>query len=133
MARARPGFSLEDSVDGVIRISSRVGFSLEFVKFGFVEDRVGNHILFAGPRAEIGEPAAFTAKRKILVEIRVGGPLADGAAMLHGESLSQNAQWRASGDAMELLMGLRFVAGPTFFGAWQDVDNTPDQVVGIGF
>src|SRR5579863_3251992 len=88
MARARPGFSLEDSVDDVIGISPRVGFSLEFVKFRFVEDRVGNHILFASPRAKIGEPAAFTAKRKILVEVRICRLLADGAAMLHGRKLN---------------------------------------------
>src|SRR5690242_18348386 len=47
MARAKPGFSLEDSVDGFIGLSSGVFLRLEFVKLGFVEYRVGHHVFFA--------------------------------------------------------------------------------------
>src|SRR5882724_3831615 len=125
MASANPGFSFTASVDGVIRFSPRV-FGICAFQFFFVKNWIGDHVLFAGPGAQIQKPAAFAAKRKILVEFGVGRLLADGAAMLHGLSLSQNAQRRSSGDAVEL-----FVRGScdrywAFFGLRQNFNHSAD-------
>src|SRR6267378_1837981 len=104
MASANPGFSLAASVDGVIRFSPRAALGIFAFQLFFVKNRIGDHVLFAGPGAQIQKPAAFAAKWKILVGFGVRRLLADGAAMLHGQILSQNAQCRSSGDAMELFV-----------------------------
>src|SRR5260370_38588829 len=90
------GFCFTSSVDGVIRLSSRVPVAVQFVELRFIENRIGHYILFAGPGAQIEQTAALTAERKILVQLGVRRSFADRTAVLHDGFLSQNPQRRSS-------------------------------------
>ena len=52
--------------------------------FRFVEDWVADYVFFAGPIAQIEEPAAFAAEREVGARFGVGWFVADGTAALHG-------------------------------------------------
>src|ERR1044071_2145790 len=107
MASARRGRSRFGSVDGFIRLLAPVALAAPPCgELLFVEDGFADHVVFAGPRAQVEQPAALSAERELWMEIGIGGGLADGAAVLHGPSLSQNAQGRSGGDAVELFLRL---------------------------
>src|SRR6516162_1778500 len=102
MARAKLGFCVAASVDGFIFLLVRgLRAALGFGQFLLVKDRIADNVLFAGPRTQVEQATALAAEREVLVGFGVDGAPANGAAMLHGASLSQNAQWRSSGDAVE--------------------------------
>src|SRR5262249_31579987 len=103
---AKPGFCRLASVDGFILVFMKVrGAVFGVGQFIFVEDGIADDILFARPSAEIQQAAPFTAERKVGVAFRIRRRFADRAVMLHGASLSQNAQRRSGGDAVKSLGG----------------------------
>src|ERR1700733_2597531 len=58
----------------------------------FVDHRLRDNVLFAGPITEIENAAALAAKWKISVGFRVGGLLADGTSVLHVERQYSRAE-----------------------------------------
>jgi hypothetical protein len=62
-------------------------FAIAIGGFFFVEDGIGNDVLFAGPIPEVQIAAAFAAKGKVGVRLGVGGLLADGADVFHGSGV----------------------------------------------
>jgi len=84
MAKAKPGFCLGESVDGVILVFLPIaGNAVSIGEIFLVENGVGNDVFFAGPCAQIKQAAPFTAEREVGMNRRVGFLLADGAAVLH--------------------------------------------------
>ena len=77
-AAAALGFSLI----GIFEIEDD-RLALVFDHLFFVEDRLGDDVLLAGPIAEVPLPAALAAKREILVHLGIRLSLADGASVLH--------------------------------------------------
>src|SRR3989442_12610924 len=78
MASARRGFlpaGGTSSVFGFIRIG-------RFVRV-FVDHGLRDHVSLRSPVAEIQQPAAFAAERKVLVDLRARGLLANGTTVLH--------------------------------------------------
>src|SRR5215831_11552408 len=93
IAKASRGFSADVSnvraglgfvVIGFVEIEQNC-FALAFRRFFFVKNRIGDHVLFAGPVAQILYPATLAAKRKILVDFRIGHRFANRASMFHGK------------------------------------------------
>src|SRR5215470_16738142 len=135
MASANRGFCPGTSVNGFILlfVRDRLGVALGFGQLFFIKNGVAHDVLFAGPGPEIEQAAALAAEGKLCMNFGVGGTLADGAAVLHGESLSQNTQWRSGCDAIQSFAGL--------LGTWagsdgqprQNLCNFPDQIVGVCF
>ena len=95
--RARRGFAFEGGSAGrelsiapfeatsafCVFIFFRAMFGI--VEHGFVKSRLDNYVFLAGPCAQVDEPAAFTAERKIGVNRAVGGDAANGATQFHRE------------------------------------------------
>src|SRR5215813_3509974 len=128
MARAKLGFCGAASVDGFIFLLVRRGLraTLGFGQFLLVKDGVADNVLFAGPRTQVEQAAALAAEREVLVGFGVGGALANRAAMLHGASLSQNAQRRSGGDAVEGFASRLRVRSGTLGRTGQNFDNLAD-------
>src|SRR5262249_27004401 len=87
IASASRGFSFCSAfgVIGLVQIQDDcLALFFRLFQFLFVENRIGHHIFFARPVAEVHRPAAFAAKREVLVLFRVGRFFADGAAVDHG-------------------------------------------------
>src|SRR5579863_954345 len=53
------------------------------VEFAHIKHRFGYDVLLGGPVAEVAVPAAFAAKWKLRVSLRIGRRLANRAAMFH--------------------------------------------------
>src|SRR5580692_6672378 len=64
-------------------VRTLLGFPLAHVKY-----RLGHDIPLGGPVAEIAVAAAFTAKRKVPVNFRIGRRLANRTSMFHRKRLS---------------------------------------------
>src|SRR5580693_5933743 len=64
-------------------------FALLFgrVEFAHIEHRFGHDVLLGGPVAQTAVAAAFAAKGKVRVALRIGRRLANGAAMFHLKKL----------------------------------------------
>src|SRR5215470_6943051 len=107
MASARLGFCLAASVDGFIFLLACIGGSaFSFGDFFLVKDGIAHDVFFAGPRAQVKQTAALAAEGELRVGVRVRCGFADGAAKLHGASLSQNTQRRSSCDAVQRFVNL---------------------------
>lgn len=61
---------------------------------GFVDHRLADLILLAGPVAKINQPATFAAKRKIWMFLRIHRLAADGAAPFHSQRIAQRGKCR---------------------------------------
>src|ERR1700736_4412921 len=59
------------------------GFTIAFFAVIFVEDGLGDYILFAGPISEVALAASFAAKGKIRMNSRVGRGLTYRAFVFH--------------------------------------------------
>lgn len=96
---------------GIFEIESE-GFTVSPARLFFVEDRLGNDILLAGPIAQVLHAAALAAKGKIPMDRRVRLRFANRAFMSHAKvfslfsvlrspakySLPEHSQRRAGGN-----------------------------------
>src|SRR6266404_3791921 len=95
IASASRGFSfcVEGSGFGVIGLvqieDDGLAILFRLLQLFFVENRIGHHIFFARPVAEVHCPAAFAAKREVLVFFGIGCSFADGAAVDHKSGSSR--------------------------------------------
>jgi hypothetical protein len=64
------------------------------LRFFFVEDRIGNDILFTRPVSEVKIAAACAAEGKVGVRLGVGWLLADGAKVFHGSAVFYHLEGR---------------------------------------
>src|SRR5262245_51103625 len=120
MARAKLGFSGAASVDGFILVSffflCAAACVLRSASASSSSSKIGSlttyFSLAHAPRSSRRQRSA--AEREVPVGFGVGGALANGAAMLHGASLSQNAQRRSGGDAVEGFASRLRARGGTF-------------------
>src|SRR5438876_12420850 len=90
MASASRGFSFWLGVSalaviGLVQVQNdRLALAVRFLDFLFVENRIGDHVLFARPVSQVPHPAPFAAKRKIFMRFGVSRRFADGASVNHG-------------------------------------------------
>src|SRR5262245_51801378 len=126
MARAKLGFCGAASVDGFIFLRRGLRAAFGFGQFLLVKDRIADNVLFAGPRTQVEQAAALAAEREVPVGFGVGGALANRAAMVHGASLSQNAQRRSGGDAVEGFASRLRVRSGMLGRTGQNFDNLAD-------
>src|ERR1700747_2185883 len=89
MAKAKGGFGGGRPETGSVVVAMRVveieddGLPVAVRGFFFVEDRIGNDVLFAGPVSEVKIAAACATEGEVSIRLGVGRFLADGAVVFH--------------------------------------------------
>src|SRR5215469_2214326 len=120
-AKSKRGFGCEipgtDSVVVAMRLLEIEDDGLSIASGGsfFVEDRIGNDVLFAGPVSEVQVAAACTAEGEIGVRLGVGRFLADGAGVFHWSAVFYHLEGNYDKYKQQLAPGQRRTLGRAGF------------------